>query len=830
MSPEESAGVGHKVGPFLILVLATLALFARVSGFEFVNYDDPSYVQRNPVVAQGLTTEGLAYAFRGEHSTNWHPLTTLSHMLDAEVFGVGRGSAGRHHLVNAALHALNAGLCFLALLALSGRRWVAFAAAALFALHPLRVESVAWISERKDVLSGVFFFLMLHAWARYAKKPGVLAYGLVLVLLSLGLMAKQMLLTVPFLLLLLDAWPLGRWRRPPTGLVLEKLGLLVPVAVAVALMFQAQEAGGTMGSTGVLPLADRAANAFGATFAYLRETLVPIGLAVFHPHPSIAFPGDAAALWGPAALGLVLVASLSWVAWRARRTQPALIVGWCWFLGMLVPVIGLVQIGSQAHADRYTYLPSVGLALALCTLAADLVERRPAWRRRVLALGALALVGCVAASWRQLGTWRDSETLHRHAIRVTERNFVAHNNLGLVHLEEGLDPVLAQTEFELAIRCNPHFREAVYNLAIAYLGQGLVQNAETTLETLLRMDPGYAPAVLRLGRLRAARGDAAGALAELKRAVALDDRNAAAWLELGELHLSLGQGVFAEEAAVRAIALDPTNLRAHLLHGRSALQLDHDGAALKRFQTAVDVAPESAEARTEFARQLANLGQLALAREEVEVAVELDDRRAEPLVILGKLLIRDDPAGARRELDRALALAPDHPEANELLGAILRGSDPAGAEAAYLVALRTDPGYTPVLYNLGSLYMSLGREREAVERYRQLLTASIDAPEASWTARDLAWILATSADDALIDTEEAVRWAEYAFDLASEEERATFDLWVTRAAAFAAAGRFEEAVAAQQEAVARSVNDAQRSLFEKRRELFASRQPFRRRR
>ena len=307
-APTPPVGTGRLLGLFLALAVSTFALYARVGSFAFLNYDDPSYVSENPVVAEGLGERSLEYAFAGEHSTNWHPLTTLSHMLDAELFGVE--DAGPHHLVNAGLHALNAGLCFLALFVLGRRLWPAVFAAALFALHPLRVESVAWISERKDVLSGVFFFLTLLAWAHYARKPSVARYVAVALALALGLLAKQMLLTVPFLLVVLDLWPLGRLReggKSLGGLLLEKLPLVALSAVAVVLMFQAQAGGGTIGSTGALPIVDRVANAFGAVFAYVKLSIAPFGLAAFYPHPSLAFPDDAARLWIPAGLGLVLV-------------------------------------------------------------------------------------------------------------------------------------------------------------------------------------------------------------------------------------------------------------------------------------------------------------------------------------------------------------------------------------------------------------------------------------------------------------------------------------------------------------------------------------------
>ncbi|HED65863.1 MAG TPA: tetratricopeptide repeat protein, partial [Planctomycetes bacterium] len=731
MIPDPPRAGGRSVALFLLLVALTFGLYARTASFEFQNFDDPSYVYDNPIIERGLSSEGLEYALRGGHSSNWHPLTTLSHELDVSLFGL---DAGRHHLVSAGLHALNAGLCFLVLLALFGRVGVAFLVAALFALHPLRVESVAWISERKDVLSGTFFFLTLLAWARYGKSRSLTAYAAAVCAFILGLTAKQSLLPVPFLLLVLDVWPLRRisgWgaegdevesaadvHRPlPISLgraLLEKVPFLASMLAAAVLMWGAQSGAGTIGQ---LKLGVRIANALGALFAYVRTSLVPTGLAVFYPHPRLAFPEDDARLWIPAGIGVVLFLAISAALWHGRRRVPGALVGWLWFLGMLVPVLGLVQIGSQSHADRYTYLPSIGLWLVIVLPLAELARTRSGLLRPLAVLAAAAVLACAALTFRQLDAWKDSRSLNEHALAVTERNFVAHNDLGLVYLQEDLDPIRAEEEFRAAVDIFPNYGIALFNLATAFGNQNRAEEAKATLRHLLELEPRNAHAIARLAKLEASSGDTAAAIDGLKRATRLDPSDLGAWLELGKLYLENGEPTYAEECGARAVELGPSEVRAHLLWARAAQALRYPAQAATRFKEAVDVAPEDCDARVEFARQLADMGRLDEAREQVERTLELDPTRTDALVILAKILLYNgDEEGARARLDDAIALEPDSLEANDLLGSLLRGAgDLEGAEAAYLRALAEAPDYDPALYNLGALYQSQGRDVEAVQ-------------------------------------------------------------------------------------------------------------------
>ena len=514
----------------LCLFAVTLAVYAPAASFPFVEFDDPGYVRDNPHVAHGLTVDSVRWAFTSaSYQYNWHPLTWLSHALDVQLFGL---DAGRHHQVNACLHALNAALLFLALRALTGRHWPSALAAALFALHPLRVESVAWVAQRKDVLAGTFFCLTLLAYARHARAPSRGSMAVVALALAAGLMAKPTLVTVPFLLLLLDAWPLGRIATPsraptqrgesrderssygpfPKNLLVEKLPLFALSLASVALTLAAQSAGGALAVE--IPLAERLANVPLAYLTYLGHALWPSGLAVLYPHPALVEPERSRLLAGAGAL-LVLVL-LTWLATRERHRRPWLLVGWCWFLGSLVPMIGLVQVGNQAHADRYAYLALIGLELALAWSAAELVA---AWDVPLgaagLGLGALALI-----TEHQLAFWRSSEALFERALAVTEKNFVIENQLGLVLGERDLDGALRHFEAAAAIR--PGFFEAELNAGKARYRKGELRAARAALERAVAARPADGEARLYLAIVLAREGDHARADAELARALELD--------------------------------------------------------------------------------------------------------------------------------------------------------------------------------------------------------------------------------------------------------------------------------------------------------------------
>jgi tetratricopeptide (TPR) repeat protein len=500
--------------PLALFALAFL-LYARTGSFGFVAYDDPAYVRDNPHLAAGLTAKSVAWAFTStDYQYNWHPLTWLSHALDVELFGAN--AAGAFHLENAALHALNAALLFVALLALTRECWASALAAAFFAVHPLRVESVAWISERKDLLAGTFFMLVLLLYARHARAPSRARLAAAGLALAAGLMAKPSLVTLPALLLVLDGWPLRRFGREPwTRLVGEKLALLVPCCLASALTLLAQEQGGALNA--VLPLGARLANVPCAYFDYLRDAFRPAGLAVFYPHPALGLAGDSHAFAALAKAALLF--TVLFFAWRRRHVQPWTLTGLLWFLGVLVPMIGLVQVGGMARADRYAYLSLIGLELALAMAVVAHARWRPALARP-LAAGALIAVAALAArTWQQTSVWRDSRTLFEHALAVTERNWVAHVMLGQ-ELGNAGDNDTALEHFEAARAALPGFFEAELNLGKARYARRELGAARAAFERALASRPRSGEARLCLAFVLQQEGDASGARRELERALA----------------------------------------------------------------------------------------------------------------------------------------------------------------------------------------------------------------------------------------------------------------------------------------------------------------------
>jgi len=546
----------------ILLVLAVLAAYGQTLGFDFVNFDDPDYVSENPVVARGLSGEGLRWAFTTHHAQNWHPLTWLSLMLDAQLFGVK--SARGFHLTNLLLHALNALLLFWLLRALTGALWRSALVAGFFALHPLHVESVAWIAERKDVLSQAFALGATLCWLRWARGGRSRDYALALALLALGLMTKQMLVTLPLLWLLLDFWPLGRLcaaatRRQAAGLarrqaLLEKLPALALSVGAIALTLAAQTR-----RAALLPLDDRLANAAVAIARYLGKLFWPQPLSALYPHPAMA-GGEPLAAWQVGG-ALLLIVLLSAAAFRWRRLGWPF-VGWFWFLGALVPVLGIVQVGEQAMADRYAYLPFIGLYLALVWGVGAWLEgpgRR--WRDPAAVIAVLALLACLIGTRTRAADWRDSVALGESAREVKPVHPKMLYNLGLAYADARRYPEAAGS-FAAALAIEPDYAKALNNLGQTYEAMGKLEGARGAYTTAVLKDPDFALARINLSRLLAKAGDLDGAIEQRTRAVALDPDDAAGRNNLGAL---LAQAGRMEEAVAQfraALALEPGNAEA----------------------------------------------------------------------------------------------------------------------------------------------------------------------------------------------------------------------------------------------------------------------------
>jgi tetratricopeptide (TPR) repeat protein len=588
----------------LALAAVTLAVFWRVTANDFVNYDDDRYLTENPFVQRGLDATSLRWAWTTGYMANWHPLTWMSHMLDAQLFGTA--PAG-HHATNVVLHALDAALVFVLLDVATGAAWRSALAAALFALHPTHVESVAWASERKDVLSTALWLLTTLAYVAWVRRPGRGRYALVGLALALGLTAKAMLVTLPATLLLLDYWPLGRLRstRDLWPRMREKLPL-VPIVVASAVVTLAvQGSGGAVGSLDAYPLAVRIGNAVDAYATYLWMAVWPFDLAIIYPHP-----GQVSG-WRVAASATVL-AVLSAVALRERGRRPYLLVGWLWYLGTLVPVIGLVQVGDAALADRYTYVPFLGLFVAVAWAL-------PAWPRVVPALAGVVLALLAARTRGQIGFWRDSVTLFSHAIAVDERNPVAHNNLAFALADRG-EVVSALEHLRRALVLRPAYLTARVKLGNLLLAQGQVDEAAAQYDAAVSIDRTSVAALTNLGRVRAEQGRVDEAIALQKQALAIDPASVTAELNLGMALARKGQIAEARGHFEHVLEADPDNAEAHNNLGNMLLAEGRNAEALAAIDRALALRPHFGLAHSNRAAALLLLGRFGEAWTEIRRA------------------------------------------------------------------------------------------------------------------------------------------------------------------------------------------------------------------
>ena len=480
------------------LSILVLVSYWAVAGNQFISFDDPQYVTENAQVEKGLDRETAVWAFKTTHASNWHPLTWLSLMLDRALFGKNPGG---YHWTSVILHLLSGIFLFLGLTRMTASPWPSGLVAALFLIHPLHVESVAWVAERKDVLSGLFWMLGIWCYARYAERPGLVRYLCVVLSFACGLLSKPMVVTFPFGLLLLDFWPLGRatggraaWGR----LVSEKIPLFLLSAAGSVITFLIQKKDQAMPSLSVMPLGDRFANAATSYAAYLGKMFWPEGLSIFYPYHG--FP----TFWhlvSTLAL-LILITGISVILLKRR---PYLLVGWLWYLGTLIPVIGLVQVGSQAMADRYTYLPLVGVFIMAVWGAKDLLDGCRARKEIWGFVSGGVMVVLVVLTQIQVGHWKDTQTLFGHALRSTERNFMAHHNLAEGMSKAG-NPAGAEKHYREAIRIKPSFKQAYTGLGYLLMIQGKQDEASRLLEKSLEIDPTYAPAMKNLGDVRMRQG------------------------------------------------------------------------------------------------------------------------------------------------------------------------------------------------------------------------------------------------------------------------------------------------------------------------------------
>jgi tetratricopeptide (TPR) repeat protein len=737
---EPSCRSGRGVVIVFLLILATLAIFWPVTGHDFLNYDDNLYVTENVVVRQGLTLGSVEWAFGAQHCANWHPLTWLSHLLDVTLFGLR--PAG-HHLMNVLFHAANATLLFVWLCRVTRAEWRSALVAALFALHPLHVESVAWVSERKDVLSTFFGLLTLWAYGRYAEKrsrverresraapgdpaldprPSTIDYVLALVFFALGLMSKPMLVTWPFVLLLLDYWPLRRFetapelmRQPTSGspprpaavsdaqwavlwrLVREKIPFLILSVASAVITVIAQTHGRAVLSLEQLPFGERVANALVSYARYVGKALWPVNLAVPYPFPE---------RWPAAVIisSTLLVVGVSLVAFRLRRRWPFLPAGWFLFLGTLVPVIGIVQVGGQSLADRYMYVPMTGIfIMAVWGLAEALACWR--WPEALAWMGAgLVLTGLAARTRNQLHCWQNSETLLRHTVAATPKNAFACFDLGC-YLETNGQMRAAIEHYQLAIQYRPTYAKPLNNMAKILIDQGLFDEAIEYCQRALRLDPNYPVALNNLGAALTGKREFAQAIPVYEKALRLDPDNADARYNSGLALAAVGRVNEAIDQYHLALKLRPDAPQTRNGLGLALQAAGRPEEAIDQFNEALRLKPDFWEAHN-------NLGYLLLLQKRLDQAV---------LHFNESLRLNPRQLTSRFNLGNALAMQQNY----------------EAAVAHFAECLRLSPDYAPAHKNLGMALARLGRRDEAISHLREALRLKPDYEEVKQQLRVL---------------------------------------------------------------------------------------------
>jgi tetratricopeptide (TPR) repeat protein len=660
-----------------VLVLAVFVVFAQVAKHDFINFDDDNYVYNNEHVRAGLSLSGIRWALTSFHASYWHPVTSLSHMLDVQLFGL---VAGRHLLVNVLLHAANTVLLLLLLHRMTRLLWPSAFVAALFALHPAHVEAVAWLSSRKDVLSTLFLLLAIGTYVSWTRTHERRSYVLTVILFAVGLMAKP-IVTFPFILLLLDYWPLRRITFDEPGatnkllpLITEKLPLFALIIPASILTMKAQSVGLTE-----LPALIDWGNAVHSYAAFLGQLFWPVKLAIIHPYRPV--------LSSMATIGaLSVLAAVTGAVLTQLRKRPYLPFGWFWFVGTLIPVVGIVQAGRQSTADRFTYVPFIGLFIALTWLVLELTGQRREVRRALAAMAAVLLVVLAAVSYVYVTKWQNSETLFRHALGVTQRNAVAHNQMGAAVLDE-LRYAEAAEQFRAAVAIAP--------TEISHLGLG---NALTGL------------------------GKSAEAAVQYRAALALNPRSAEAYRGLGAIELKAGRTNEAVAMFERALALhDDPQTRAIIATARG--QYDE---AIARYEEALQADPTSAEMRNDYAAVLARSGRDQLALAQYEEALRLAPNQYDARMNLGALLSRmGRGTDAAVQFDAASKVRPRSPEPHIYLALLYSGSgripqairevetaiaiDPNEANLRFTTAVRMAPKETNVQEYLAYLQQNVKR-------------------------------------------------------------------------------------------------------------------------
>jgi tetratricopeptide (TPR) repeat protein len=602
---------------FLAVVIALV--FGRVATHDFVNLDDGLYVYENHHLREGFSIENIKWAFSTFHAGNWHPLTWLSHIIDYEIYGLDPMG---HHWTSVQLHIANTLLLFFTLQMLTGTFWRSAFVAALFALHPIHVESVAWVSSRKDVLSTFLGFLTIAVYYRYVMQPRFLSYLLVFLILSLGLLAKPMLVTFPFVLLLLDFWPLKRFhltrntfqagatpglgRYQPFQLFLEKIPLLIPVVISSILTFMAQQRVGSLLPLGSITMHDRIENALVAYVKYIFKAIWPHHLAAYYPYP------DSSAVWKLFGAALLIALALLWAV-RVSKRFPYVIVGLLWYFGTLVPVIGLLQVGGQAMADRYTYIPLTGIFIIVAWGAFDLFEK---WRYKKMLLavsGAIILTSLTASTYLQVGHWKNSLALYQNAINVTDNNYFAYNGLGaFLHKEGDFDAAIYH--YKKALSINPDYADAHSNLGLALFEKGKIDEAVFEYKEALKIRPDHIAALYNLAIAHAEMGKLDEAVFYYQEALKLKPDYWKALFNLANTEVHRGDFNAAAVHYGEALRINPKNTRIHHNYGNLFFRQGKYKEAMFHFTEAIKIDPDLAKPYDRIGLILAYQGKFKKAR------------------------------------------------------------------------------------------------------------------------------------------------------------------------------------------------------------------------
>jgi tetratricopeptide (TPR) repeat protein len=702
----------------LFLIVSIIAVYIRTVGFDFVDYDDPLCVSGNPEVMGGLRWDSIKWAFTTAYRGNWIPLTWLSLMVDAELFGA---NAAGFHIVNVTFHIANTVLLFLVLRRYSKVLWPSFFVAAFFGLHPLHVESVAWVTERKDVLSTLFWMLTMLAYVQYTAKPTVRRYVTMIILYALGLMAKPMLVTLPFVLLVMDYWPLQRLYAGSTAggvsmrrLILEKAPLFVLSVVSSVVAFFAQKSGGAMSGFSVVSFGQRIGNAFISYCNYILKMFWPVRLAALYPYSK-----EALCIWKVIAAVVVLLAVTAIVILLRRRRY--LLAGWLWYVGTLVPVIGFVQVGAQSMADRYTYVPLTGIFIMLTWLAGDIVGK---WRYKTVSV---CLAGSVLISvlgiltFRQVGYWRDSVTLFSRASSVTADDLFIRERLGTFFAEKG-DIDSAMREFEIVLKADPNYFFVRRYLGILFTKKGDFDSAMRELEIVLKANPDDFFARSYVAMIFAEKGDLDSAMREFEIVLKANPRDVETLCNIGRGLTLQGNTDRAIEYYNRVLAIVPGHSDAY--YALASIQ-----AKKGQFERAIDLYRDGIRCNPQDGRLHGGLGSLFLqtgrvdeALIELQQAVKLKEDSAVYVNLGAAELAKGNSKKAIEHFERAVQLNPANAVAHYNLGnGYLSQARLTEAVGQYKEVIRINPKYAKAYSNLAAAFAQMGRLDEAVENFRRVV-------------------------------------------------------------------------------------------------------------